>query len=80
MARVQRRTKKVNQTPDNCYFCTEKKEPVYTDTSVLLRFISDRGKIFGRARSGICAKHQRRFTTAVKHARHLALLPYLNRE
>ncbi len=77
---TQRRIKKAVQTPDKCYFCTEKKEPVYTDTQTLLRFTSDRGKIFSRSRSGICAKHQRRLAVSIKHARHLALLPFLNRE
>lgn len=77
---MKRRMKKATQTPDKCYFCTENKEPVYTDTSVLQRFISDRGKIFARSRSGICAKHQRRLSDGIKHARHLAFLPYLNRE
>ena len=77
---MRKRVKKTVQTPDKCYFCTEKKEPVYSDTSVLLRFVSDRGKFFPRSRSGICAKHQRRLATAVKHARLLALLPFLNRE
>jgi small subunit ribosomal protein S18 len=67
------------QVPKTCYFCTEKKEPNYADTEVLRRFLTERGKIIGRARSGICAKHQRRLTSAIKHARHLALLPFIVR-
>ena len=60
-----------------CYFCEEKKEPGYLDTEVLNRFLTERGKIVGRVRSGVCAKHQRRLSLAVKHARHLALLPFV---
>ena len=42
----------------------------------LRRFISDRGKIEPRRKTGTCARHQRRLTVAIKRARHLALLPY----
>lgn len=47
---------------------------------MLQKFTSDRGKLYGRIRTGICAKHQRRLTSAVKHARHLALLPFVASE
>lgn len=66
--------------PKECYFCTEKKEPSYTDTGSLQKFITDRGKIMGRVRTGICAKHQRHLTLAIKHARHLALIPFITRD
>jgi small subunit ribosomal protein S18 len=80
MAKPTRRMKKSTPTPDKCYFCTENKEPVYTDVSGIQRFISDRGKIYSRSRSGICAKHQRRLSDAVKYARHLAMLPFVSRD
>lgn len=63
-----------------CSFCKEKKEPWFTDVEVLTRFITERGKIIGRARSGVCAKHQRRLSKEIKHARHLALLPFVVRD
>lgn len=66
--------------PKDCYFCTEKKTPWYSDTSVLGRFVTERGKIIPRVRSGICAKHQRRLSDAIKHARHVALLPFIVRD
>lgn len=66
--------------PKNCYFCKEDKTPWYSDVSSLQKFVSDRGKILARTRSGLCAKHQRRLTSAVKHARHLALLPFVSGE
>jgi len=65
--------------PKNCSFCKDKKEPWFSDTEVLSRFLSERGKIIGKVRSGVCTKHQRRLTLAIKHARHLALLPFVAR-
>ena len=44
---------------------------------ILRKFISDRGKISSRSRTGVCAKHQRSMTKAIKRARHLALLPFV---
>ncbi|MBI2268549.1 MAG: 30S ribosomal protein S18 [Candidatus Blackburnbacteria bacterium] len=60
-----------------CAFCTGGKTPNYKDWETLSHFLSDRGKILGRGRSGVCAKHQRRLTQAIKRARHLALLPFV---
>lgn len=60
-----------------CLFCKEGKDPTYTDTVTLKRFISDRGRINPRARSGVCSKHQRRLAQEIKRARHLSLLPFV---
>ena len=66
-----RRRKKV------CVFCSENVQPVdYKDVATLKKYISERGKILPRRITGTCAKHQRAVTTAVKRARHIALLPY----
>ncbi len=43
---------------------------------MLRRYISDRGKIEPRRRTGTCAKHQRALSMAIKRARHLAMLPF----
>ncbi len=60
-----------------CTFCVDKAKSVdYKDPSKLRRFVSDRGRIEGRRRTGVCAKHQRWLAVALKRARHLALLPY----
>jgi small subunit ribosomal protein S18 len=48
----------------------------YKDPTKLRRYVSDRGKIDPRRKTGTCARHQRRLTVAIKRARHLALLPY----
>ena len=60
-----------------CVFCVDHVEAIdYKDGAKLRRFLSDRGKIEPRRKTGTCAKHQRRLTIALKRARHLALLPY----
>lgn len=61
-----------------CMFCSDKIDsPDYKDIKRLQRFISDRGKILPRRRTGTCAKHQRGLATAIKRARHMALLPFV---
>lgn len=60
----------------NCPYCKTNTNPDYKDEN-LSKYVSDRAKILGKDRSGICAKHQRKLTIAVKRARHLALLPYI---
>lgn len=61
-----------------CSFCADKvKEIDYKDPDKLSAYISDRAKISPRRRTGTCAKHQRILATAIKRARHLALLPYV---
>lgn len=60
-----------------CAFCVDHVEHVdYKDAGRLRRYISERGKIDPRRKTGTCAKHQRRLSIALKRARHLALLPY----
>jgi len=61
-----------------CSFCRDKVKTIdYKDPSKLRQYISDRGKIEPRRRTGTCAKHQRILAVAIKRARHLALLPYV---
>lgn len=60
-----------------CQFCVDKVEHIdYKETGKLRKFLSEKGKILPRRISGNCAKHQRQMTTAIKRARHIALLPY----
>lgn len=60
-----------------CGFCVDKVRSIdYKDPARLRRYLSDRGRIEPRRKTGTCAKHQRWLTTALKRARHLALLPY----
>ena len=52
----------------------------YKDPARLKRFLTERGKILPRRITGLSAKQQRSIALAIKRARHLALLPYINRE
>ncbi len=61
-----------------CSFCKDKVKDIdYKDPVRLRSYISDRGKIEPRRKTGTCAKHQRLLALAIKRARHLALLPYV---
>jgi small subunit ribosomal protein S18 len=60
-----------------CAFCVDKVVTIdYKEPGKLRRYISDRGKIEPRRKTGTCAGHQRMLTIALKRARHLALLPF----
>ncbi len=62
-----------------CHFCVDRIEAIdYKDVAKLRKFISERAKILPRRATGTCAKHQRELTTAIKRARQIALLPYVN--
>lgn len=65
--------------PKKCYFCSEKKEPEFSDVSALKKFLTERSKIIPRSRNGLCARHQRHLAAHIKYARHLALLPFIVR-
>lgn len=61
-----------------CSFCVNKTKTIeYKDATKLQNFISDRGKILPRRRTGVCARHQRALAIAIKRARFIALLPYV---
>ena len=61
-----------------CAFCAEKANAVdYKDVAKLKKFVSERGKILPRRITGNCAKHQRVLTIAIKRARHVALMAYV---
>jgi small subunit ribosomal protein S18 len=59
-----------------CPFCKNDLTPNYVEYKELGRYLSDRAKILGRARTGVCARHQRHLSTSIKRARFLGLLPY----
>ncbi len=63
-----------------CYFCKEKIEEVdFKNITTLRRMMSDKGKIRSRRITGTCRRHQNQVAVAVKRAREMALLPYVNR-
>lgn len=77
--RSSRFTKKLRPVARNCQFCANKTTPNYKDAQALEKYVSERGKILGQARTGVCSKHQRGVTIAIKQARHLSMLPFVVR-
>ena len=62
-------------------YCRFKKAKIkfidYKDPEFLKKFLNEQGKIIPRRITGTSVKYQKKVATAVKRARHLALLPYL---
>lgn len=63
-----------------CFFCSQNLRDIdYKEVGLLRRFISSQAKIIDPKFTGVCAKHQRRLSTAIKRARLMALLPFVRR-
>ena len=60
-----------------CHFCKTKQEPSYKNVDTIKKFITERGKIVNRSRTGVCTKHQRKLAVAIKRARIIATLPFI---
>lgn len=60
-----------------CKYCKKGDKPDYKKPEDLMGFLSDRGKIIGRSKNWMCAKHQKMMSREVKRARYLAMLPYV---
>jgi small subunit ribosomal protein S18 len=50
----------------------------YKDVKTLQRFVNIYGQIEQIGKTGLSAKQQRQLSTAIKRARHLALLPFVS--
>ncbi|MBQ4050435.1 MAG: 30S ribosomal protein S18 [Oscillospiraceae bacterium] len=63
-----------------CAFCVDKVETIDYKTvgKYSRKVLSERAKIIPRRVTGTCAEHQRQLTVAIKRARHMALLPFVN--
>lgn len=62
-----------------CHFCVTGASDIdYKDVTTLRRFTSSYAKIVPKRKSGVCAKHQRKLSQAIKRARIMALLPFVN--
>jgi len=61
-----------------CRFCeTNVRDIDYKNIEILKKYVPDRGKILPRRVTGTCAFHQRKLAVAVKRARLMALLPFV---
>lgn len=77
LIRSKRRRLRREFVPQFCAFCQQSLTLDYKNETALRNFLSGRGRILGRTKTGICAKHQRQLARAIKRARHLALLPFV---
>lgn len=68
--------KKLKPVEKNCPFCQKKFSPDYKQPEILKTYTSERKKILGKDRTGLCSKHQRQVAKEIKRARFLGLLPY----
>jgi small subunit ribosomal protein S18 len=63
-----------------CKFCTEKIDAISNrDVRLLQGFVAERGKIVPRRLTGVCTRHQRRLSLAIKQSRNIALLAFAAR-
>ncbi|MBI2514945.1 30S ribosomal protein S18 [Candidatus Wolfebacteria bacterium] len=63
-----------------CFFCSQNSKTInYREIDLLSRFVSGRGKIIDPQHTGVCAKHQRMLSNAIKRARIMGLLPFVRR-
>jgi small subunit ribosomal protein S18 len=64
-----------------CAYCSDEALAIdYKDPQALRYFVTERGKIVPRRISGVCAKHQRELTRAIKRARNVAIMPFTSNE
>jgi small subunit ribosomal protein S18 len=77
--RPRRRSEMLPMRRKVCYFCTNKIEHISYRDANLRNFVSDKGRIVPSKISGVCHRHQRRLSKAIKGARTLSLLPYVAR-
>lgn len=78
--RTKKKKKKKKRSPSSskpCKFCRDNLEIDYKNDVLLRRFITNRGKIAPRRVTGTCARHQRQLARAIKRARIIALLPFV---
>ena len=68
------------QTDKHCYFCVNQIENVdWKDVQTLQRFMSHYNRIVPARRTGLCAKHQRKVSRAIKRAREMGLMPFVRK-
>lgn len=61
-----------------CKFCADKIVFIdYKDIRTLRTFLTERGKMIAARMTGTCTKHQRELTRAIKRARNIALIPFI---
>ena len=60
-----------------CYFCENNMDEIdYKEEQMLRKFINYYYKIIPKRRTGVCSKHQRKLSNAIKRARIMAIIPF----
>lgn len=67
------RKKRISRLSENGVFFVD-----FRDTKLLVRYLTEQGKIVPRRTSGNKTQQQRQLSIAIKRARHLALLPFVS--
>jgi small subunit ribosomal protein S18 len=63
-----------------CTFCTNQMSDIdYKDIKTLNYFVDGFQRIKSRYYTGVCLRHQKKLSTAVKRSREMALLPFVNK-
>ncbi|MDO8574468.1 MAG: 30S ribosomal protein S18 [bacterium] len=63
-----------------CFFCSQNLTRIdYKEVELLKKFTSSQAKIVDPQHTGVCAKHQRALSQAIKRARFMGLLPFVSR-
>ena len=66
------------QAPKMCHFCINQAQIIdYKDVLTLQKYVSGYARIIPKRRSGLCSKHQRKISVAIKRARIMAVLPFV---
>lgn len=71
--RVKTRKKRISRLSENGVLFVD-----FRNTKLLVRYLTEQGKIVPRRTSGNTIQQQRMLATAIKRARHLALLPFVS--
>lgn len=77
MQRPRRPREIIKPMANSCVYCDEDRTPSYKEHEIIAKYLTDRGKIVSKTRSGLCAKHQRALKRSIKHARYIGLLPFV---
>ncbi len=75
-SRFKQKRRPIRPEATYCRYCKADKTPDYKEYEELAKYLSERAKILGKKRSGICSSHQRKLSVAIKRARYLGLLPF----
>lgn len=62
---------------EQCYFCTTNTQVIdYKNSDLLRKFMNPQARMVPKKRTGVCAKHQRMLSTAIKRARFMGLVSF----